>query len=142
MNWIAFQLVFDIIIFAFIIAVVVLMARQRQSTPEEVRALAAALNVEKEKAEAVMRELERLATTRRNMLGAAAPDLEPAEFDPPSPAAARGFNPAAGESTMDDNRRKVAALHKHGMAATEISRRLAIPLPEVELIVAMLEGGE
>lgn len=135
MNWIRFQLIFDIILFAFIIYVVMLVARQKQSTPDELRQLMSEFNKAVERGEAAARELDRQIQLRRAMLGGDIPG--PAEVSAPE-----GFNPAAGESRMTESKRKVAALRKHGLAAAEISRRLALPLPEVELIMAMLEGGE
>lgn len=135
MNWIHFQLIFDIILFAFIIYTVVLVARQKQSTPDELRRLLGEFNQAVERGEAAARELDRQIQARRAMLGGDPPRQK--EFSAPE-----GHHPAAGESKIAEGKRKVAALRKHGLAAEEISRRLALPLPEVELIVAMLEGGE
>ncbi len=135
MNWIYFQLVFDIILFAFIIYVVMLVARQKHSTPDELRQLLGEFNKAVERGETAARELDRQIQARRAMLGG----------DPPGQkeiAAPHGYNPAADESRIAESKRKVAALRKHGLGTEEISRRLALPLPEVELIMAMLEGGE
>lgn len=135
MNWILFQLIFDIILFAFIIYAVMLVARQKQSTPDELRQLLAEFNKAVERGEAAARELDRQIQARRAMLGGDIPGQKEV-------SAPEGFNPAASEGKMAEDKRKVAALRKHGLAADEISRRLALPLAEVELIMAMLEGGE
>lgn len=135
MNWILFQLIFDIILFAFIIYAVVLAARQKQSTPDDLRQLLAEFNKAVERGEAAARELDRQVQARRAMPGGDIPGQKEV-------SAPEGFNPAASGGKMAEDRRKVAALRKHGLAADEISRRLALPLAEVELIMAMLEGGE
>lgn len=135
MNWIYFQLVFDIILFAFIIYVVILVARQKQSTPDELRQLLSEFNKAVERGEAAACELDRQIQARRAMLGGTLPASKEA-------SAPEGYDPAAGEGRIAEGKRKVAALRKHGLGAEEISRRLAIPLPEVELIMAMLESGE
>ncbi len=135
MNWIHFQLIFDIILFAFIIYVVMLVARQKQSTPDELRQLLSEFNKAVERGEAAARELDRQIQVRRAILGGDSPGKK----EPPTP---EGYNPAAGEGRMLEGKRKVAALAKHGLGAEEISRRLALPLSEVELIMAMLESGE
>lgn len=135
MNWIYFQLIFDIILFAFIIYVVILVARQKQSTPDELRQLLSEFNKAVERGEAAARELDRQIQARRAMLGVNPPAGKEA-------SAPEGYDPAAGEGRIAEGKRKVAALRKHGLGAEEISRRLAIPLPEVELIMAMLESGE
>ncbi len=135
MNWILFQLVFDIILFAFIIYAIMLVARQKQSTPDELRKLLGEFNKAVERGEAVARELDRQIQARRAMLGGDVPGQGKG-------SAPEGYTSAAGESKIAEGKRKVAALRKHGLAAEEISRRLALPLAEVELIMAMLEGGE
>ena len=135
MNWIHFQLIFDIILFAFIIYVVMLVARQKQFAPHELRQLLDEFNKAVDRGEAATRELDRQIQARRAMLGGDPPKQK--ESNAPA-----GYDPAADGNKIAEGKRKVAALRKHGLAAEEISRRLALPLPEVELIVAMLEGGE
>ena len=137
MNWIFFQLLFDIVIFAFIIYIIMLVARHKPAAPAELRGLLAEFNKAVERGEAAARELDRQIEARRAMLGGNPPTPGQKEFSAPE-----GFNPAAGESRIAEGKRKVAALRKHGLAADEISRRLALPLAEVELIMAMIEGGE
>ncbi len=135
MNWIQFQIIFDIILFVFIVYVVVLVARQKQSSPNELRQLLGDFNKAVERGEAAARELDRQIQIRRAMLGGDVPGRE-------QNSAPEGYNPTAEEGKIAEGKRKVAALRKHGLAADEISRRLARPLAEVELIMAMLEGDE
>lgn len=135
MNWIHFQLIFDIILFALIIYVVMLVARQKQFAPHELRQLLDEFNKAVDRGEAAARELDRQIQARRAMLGGDPPKQK--ESNAPA-----GYDHAADGNKIAEGKRKVAALRKHGLAAEEISRRLALPLPEVELIVAMLEGGE
>lgn len=137
MNWIFFQLLFDIVLFALIIYIITLIARNKPATSAELRALLGEFNKAVERGASTARELDRQIGARRAMLGGGPPAPGQKEFSAPE-----GFNPAAVEGKMAEGRRKVAALRKRGLAAEEISRQLALPLAEVELIMAMLEGGE
>jgi len=135
--WIAFQIVFDIIIFLFIIMLVVRQGKARGSLPryDELKTLVEDFKSAVEKSEKVARELDAQMGMRRTALSTNAPRAA-------QPAAKPAVNVAPVADAVEDHKRKVAALHRQGMPKEEISRRLVIPLPEVELIVAMLSAND
>lgn len=131
--WVAFQLVFDIIIFIFIILIILREGKRRGSIPryEELKGLVEDFKSAVEKSERVARELDAQMGLRRTALSGNAPR-----------SAAAAKPPAPVTDAVEEHKRKVSVLYRQGIPKDEISRRLAIPLPEVELIVAMLPAND
>lgn len=150
MSWLLFQLFFDIVLFALIIYLVLQSSKNRPVKPEDFRALLNEFREAVDRGEKIARELDRQLRARGG--GADSPAVtpppkvrpvaaEPAAKSHPADENEKHSGPVPGNK-IEEQKRKVAALHKHGLQKEEISKRLAIPLPEVELIVAMLEAGE
>lgn len=148
MSWTLFQLAFDVILFSIIIYLTFQLAKSGAPDTGELRAILRELKETLAKSETAAREMERRLQALRETPPAPAtsvkksrPDARPTSA-PLFPAA--DVEPVDGdaERSLQDHRKKVAALHKHGMRNEEISKQLSLPLPEVELIVAMLETGK
>jgi len=150
-GWIAFQFVFDIIIFALVIVFVLREAKTKKSMPttEELHQLVQEFKDAVEKSEKVAHDLDTQLRHRKDALSSPPPP-SPARTAPREQmemkAVAKGDGrPPQGTPShemIEEHKRKVAALYRQGIPKDEISRRLAIPMPEVELIVTMLSAND
>ncbi len=145
-GWVIFQLILDIIIFSLVIVFVLRDSKTKNNAPNisELRLLVQEFKDAVEKSEKVARDLDAQLRGRKEMMGGSRTQTTGVALKEhvEAKAVVKGGGAPTGDSptleTIEEHKRNVATLYRQGMPKDEISKRLAISLPEVELIVAML----
>lgn len=142
-EYIILQLGIDIVLFVLIIAFIV--KEGKKSAPkagipdaEELRALIKEFRDAVSESERASKALDEQLKTRMELLAA--------QKERPS-AGGEGVEKengtsqsAAGAGSTEERRRNARLLYRKGVPKDEISKRLSMPLPEVELIIKMLDS--
>ena len=142
-GWHAFQFVFDVVVGGLIVFFVLSEVKNRKNAPD-LEGLKSLVEEFKEAVEKSQKEALNLDPGHKNASASkTAPSrgnsggLDPAAMGNGGP---QTFRPRPAGIEME--KRKVGALHRQGLSKVEISRQLGIPLPEVDLIIAMLASDD
>jgi hypothetical protein len=143
-GWYALQLVFDIAVCLLVIFFVLREARNGKNAPdlEGLRTLVRDFKDAVERSEKAALNLDSKLKSA-GLVKQAPPSEEVSRLK--TATKGNGGNPRAqppGLNSVEEQKRKVGMLYRQGVSKGEISRQLAIPLPEVELIIALLPSDD
>ncbi len=146
-GWLVFQLAVDLLIFFVLVFLIVkgvakdkpeakdigLMLDEIKKATEENRKLASKIEIDLKEAGNLIAVQE---AVRRKK--ATASIKRPEQLDLSEKPVSAEAEPLPPISVLSDRKRNVKTLYRQGVSKDGISERLSIPLPEVDLIVAMI----
>ena len=142
-NWLLFQLVFDIVVCVLVIVFVLRDAKARKDNLDT-KGLELLVEEFKKAVERSENSAQHLNSRLKDLAQKKGPVTQ-ADGVGQRIAGKGNGKPAKGSPSYDaieDHKRKVRLLYKQGVAKVDISKMLSIPLPEVELIIAMTQSDD
>ncbi|MBI3794484.1 MAG: hypothetical protein HY280_07120 [Nitrospinae bacterium] len=143
-GWLVFQLVFDVFVCVLVIVFVFRDAQTRKLIPDinGLKTLVEDFKKAVEKSEKAALNLD-AQLKKANLPKPRAASPEQDEFAGAKIIAKGNGRPHIPQSNpMEEQKRQVVELYKQGLSKDEISRQLALPMSEVELMIAMLRKDD